>query len=108
MKRALCAPLFVALLMVAASQQANAGHSGAVSYSGCDPCCQPHYHTVYRTVRCTVYDRVPEPRYRTVCEKVPFEKVVNYTKYVSEKRTKEVKYTVMVPTYETNTRCYTV
>ncbi|MEN1682105.1 MAG: hypothetical protein AAGJ46_21210, partial [Planctomycetota bacterium] len=101
-------PMLAGLAIVLASSQADARYAGAVSYNSCDPCCQPQTHTVYKTVKCVEYDRVEETRYKTVYDRVCEDKVVNYTKHVTEQRQKQVNYTVMKPVYETKTRTYTV
>jgi hypothetical protein len=105
--RAKSGVLAFAVIAVAMLQSAaSAGYCGAARYNRC---CKPKCcHTVMKTVRCVKYEKECVTCYRTVYDRVCYDKVINCTRMVPETRTKEICYTVCKPVWETKTREYTV
>ena len=113
MKATVSVPIFAALVLAVAPTRADAGYCGAARYSGCVPCSYNQDAggaccTVTKTRRRVVYDRQQVTCYKTVYDRVCEDRVINVTRYVREKRMKEVNYTVCKPVWETKTRTYTV
>ena len=82
-----------------------AGYCGVARYNGVVPCShQQDCHTVYKTVRCKVYEQKEITCTRTVYDRVCEDKVINVTRMVPETCQKEVCYTVCKPVYETKTQ----
>ena len=94
MKGLIGASLVASLVMLMVPDQADARYCGAARYRCCAPSCQPCYHTVMKTVKCTVWDKECVTCHKTVYDRVCEDKVINCTRYVPQTRTKEVCYTV--------------
>ena len=123
MNRLWIIPAIMISAIVAGTNSASAAYCGAISYEGCCGCgvtaggdeesatpVAGGTYTCMRTVRETVYDKIEETRYRTRNEVYYEDRQVQCSRLLPETTTRNINYTVMVPTYETRTRTtnYTV